>query len=100
MDIYFYVHSDTDQQWILQRLAKLINGNDEYRAQEQGFQYALGTANDWWVSFEAVEGKPTKVRLCYRYGVKARMDALRMVILWLLGVDHLNEKIDSGEVKV
>jgi hypothetical protein len=61
----------------------------------------LGHGNDWWVSFkeflssldDQVPPDFVIVVLAYRYADAEKMRALRTTILWLLGLERLNDKV-------
>jgi len=93
--IRFWIQPRMDKQWLLQRLGWLILGSDDYQAKDSGYQYTLGRSNDWWVSFDSPKPEGTLVILAYRYASGEKMAALRTVILWLLGLEYINQKMEE-----
>jgi len=95
MEITFKIHEDDDRVWLVGRLACLICGTDDY-VEKRGYGgYGLDSrSNNWWLSFK----RPTPgskfpvVSLRHRNGVASRMEALKTVVLWLVGNPHIQDK--------
>ncbi len=75
--------------YILERVAQIVIDTKRYYAQTSGYQWVLGTTNDWWMNFDATTNEFT---LAYRYGHirQPEMQALRTTLIWLLGFKMFN----------
>ena len=88
MEITFKIHEDDDRVWLVGRLACLVCGTDQYVEKLDRTGYGLDSrSNNWWFSFRLPDpgSKFPVVSLRYRNGEQGRMEALKTVILWLVG---------------
>ncbi len=85
MEIRFAVRglkTPEDEQFVIARLAALVSDRPRVVVKETGYRYALDEGNDWWADRDPQTGEFV---LAYRYGTKERMDALKVVVDWLVG---------------
>lgn len=69
------------KEYLLSRIANIIDGSDEAIKQDQGYQYRLGDSNDWKASFD---GKT--VTIAGRYASEEKMAALKAFLIQWMGL--------------
>ena len=94
----FKVFPDCPSKDVAARVAQIVMGTDSYYLEERGAwieRYALGGSNDWWLT----KAGEHEYWLVHRYGFESQeygsgqpgfMTALKMVVIWALGVERLN----------
>ena len=93
MPIHFKVNprhcSDKDEEYFVNRIARIVCNNPTPFTKEHGYKWNLDTSNDWWMDRV---GKNEYI-LDYRYFRDQRqMDELRRTIIWLLSIKDFNQK--------
>ena len=80
-----------DRMSVLDRVARFVSDRQPASVKkEQGRGFSLDVVgNNWW-GYE----EPGKIRIDYRYGhgYEEEMRALETVLIFLFGLDHLNQK--------
>ena len=80
--------TDAGEEAIVRRVALVIIGHDKGVVKET--EHGLDrwqvdvSGNNWWARFRTEE-KKLILDLDYRYGSKDKMDALQLVLNWLIG---------------
>ena len=80
-----------DDEWLIGRIATIITGEDTFFVKESGYRWVLDPGNNWFMDRDSITGE---FILAYRYSGshnKEQMDALRVTILWLLGLGKYNK---------
>lgn len=74
---------------ILKAIALKITGRPNVNLQDSGYRWSLGWGNDWWMDKDLETGE---FILAFRYGENKQkeMEALRTVLIWLLGLERYN----------
>lgn len=81
----------TKEEWerkIIERLAKIIDWEGKLIEKTSGYRWMIGTSNDWWLDRGEQENE---FIIAYRYGDPAKMEKLRKVIVYILGLAEYNQ---------
>lgn len=85
------IYKDED---VVGSVAQIIIGKKDFYEQEpnHGYKWVIA-GNTWWMDKDSETGE---LVLAYRYGfseeMQAKIQALRTVILWRLGLEHFNPR--------
>lgn len=93
MEIRFRVwpsHKPEQDEWLVKRIALLVNGNNEVFIKESGYKWQLGGANDWKMDKDLETGEFI-VSYRYGHGRKKEMEALGATIIFILGLQEYNK---------
>lgn len=73
--------NEQDAEWFAKRMALLISGEKGTAHKKSHGSWAIGSTNDWWL-----HNKKDGWYLQYRYPTKEKMEALQLVLEWIVGV--------------
>lgn len=91
-EIRFKSHPNYKDKDVINRVAQIVTGTaDGIFEKDSGYKWSLDSSNDWWMDKDPETGE---FILAYRYGGGVntpKMEALRTVIIWRLGLEGLNK---------
>lgn len=78
----------------VERVAKIIYGNDTVNVKEGGYKWMLGTGNDWWMDIDRETGDYI---LAHRYFMSGIKDSIFKAIILFMGLEELDR---GGEATI
>ncbi len=87
----FKAHPEQKEEDILKRIAQIVAGTETYFERQGWEQWDLGGYEEWWMRRDEKTGDLILGCRSGGYEVEKKMQALRTVILWRLGLERLNE---------